>query len=89
MEHLSTLDASFVHLETPETPMHVASLLLLELPEGYKGNFYEDVKKLIANRIHLARVMHRKLARMTISISIIMYVMCCCRSPARWSSWKR
>jgi diacylglycerol O-acyltransferase / wax synthase len=64
MEHLSTLDASFVHLETPETPMHVASLLLLELPEGYKGNFYEDVKKLIANRIHLARVMHRKLAPM-------------------------
>ena len=64
MEHLSSLDASFVHLETPETPMHVASLLLLELPDGYKGNFYEEVKKLIANRLHLARVMHRKLAPM-------------------------
>jgi WS/DGAT/MGAT family acyltransferase len=64
MEHLSSLDASFVHLETPETPMHVASLLLLELPENYKGNFYEEVKKLLANRIHLARVLHRKLAPM-------------------------
>ena len=64
MEHLSSLDASFVHLETPETPMHVASLLLLELPDGYTGNFYEEVKKLIANRLHLARVMHRKLAPM-------------------------
>jgi diacylglycerol O-acyltransferase / wax synthase len=64
MEHLSSLDASFVHLETPETPMHVASLLLLELPENYKGKFYEEVKKLLANRIHLARVMHRKLAPM-------------------------
>jgi diacylglycerol O-acyltransferase / wax synthase len=64
MEHLSSLDASFVHLETPETPMHVASLLLLELPENYTGNFYEEVKELLANRIHLARVMHRKLAPM-------------------------
>jgi diacylglycerol O-acyltransferase len=64
MEHLSSLDASFVHLETPETPMHVASLLLLELPADYKDNFYEEVKKLLANRIHLARVMHRKLAPM-------------------------
>jgi diacylglycerol O-acyltransferase / wax synthase len=64
MEHLSSLDASFVHLETPETPMHVASLLLLELPENHKGKFYEEVKKLLANRIHLARVMHRKLAPM-------------------------
>jgi WS/DGAT/MGAT family acyltransferase len=64
MEHLSSLDASFVHLETPETPMHVASLLLLELPENYQSNFYEEVKKLLANRIHLARVMHRKLAPM-------------------------
>ena len=68
MEHLSSLDASFVHLETPETPMHVASLLLLELPDGYKGNFYEEVKKLIANRLHLARVMHRKLAPMPFSL---------------------
>jgi WS/DGAT/MGAT family acyltransferase len=64
MEHLSSLDASFVHLETPETPMHVASLLLLELPEDYKGSFYEEVKKLLANRLHLARVLHRKLAPM-------------------------
>jgi WS/DGAT/MGAT family acyltransferase len=64
MEHLSSLDASFVHLETPETPMHVASLLLLELPENYQRNFYEEVKQLLANRLHLARVMHRKLAPM-------------------------
>ncbi|GAC1550261.1 MAG: wax ester/triacylglycerol synthase family O-acyltransferase [Beijerinckiaceae bacterium] len=64
MDHLSTLDASFLHLETPETPMHVASLLLLELPDNYQGSFYEDVKNLLANRIHLARVLHRKLASM-------------------------
>jgi len=34
MDQLSGMDASFLHLETPETPMHVGSLMLLELPEG-------------------------------------------------------
>ena len=38
MIHLSTVDAAFLHLETPETPMHVASLSLFELPKGYKGD---------------------------------------------------
>ena len=31
---LSGLDALFLHLETPETPMHVASLHLFDPPEG-------------------------------------------------------
>ena len=30
MDHLSSVDASFLHLETPETPMHVGSLMLFE-----------------------------------------------------------
>ncbi|WNV74733.1 wax ester/triacylglycerol synthase family O-acyltransferase [Geodermatophilus sp. DSM 44513] len=34
MEHLSTLDASFLHLEDPHTPMHVAGVLVLEAPAG-------------------------------------------------------
>ena len=33
MDQLSSMDASFLHLETPETPMHVGSLMLFELPE--------------------------------------------------------
>ena len=44
MDQLSSIDASFLHLETPETPMHVGSLMLFELPEGYQGDYYEDVK---------------------------------------------
>ena len=44
MDHLSSTDASFLHLETPETPMHVGSLMLLELPEGYQGDYFDDVK---------------------------------------------
>jgi Wax ester synthase/diacylglycerol acyltransferase catalytic domain len=47
MDQLSSTDASFVHLETPETPMHVGSLMLLDLPEGYQGDYYEDVKAML------------------------------------------
>ena len=52
MDQLSSMDASFLHLETPETPMHVGSLMLFELPEGYKGDYYEDVKALLGKRLH-------------------------------------
>src|SRR5262245_16905049 len=69
VDHLSSLDASFLHLETPETPMHVGSLHLLELPEGYRGDFYEDVKAQLASRLHLARVLHRKLASMPFELA--------------------
>ncbi|SNS02224.1 acyltransferase, WS/DGAT/MGAT [Geodermatophilus pulveris] len=34
MERLSTLDASFLGLEDPETPMHVAGVLVLDPPVG-------------------------------------------------------
>src|SRR5262245_39287928 len=63
MHLLSSLDASFLHLETPETPMHVGSLMLLELPAGYEGDFYEDLKAMIGKRMHLATVLTRKLAQ--------------------------
>ena len=33
-ERLTAQDASFLHLETPTSPMHVGSLSLLELPKA-------------------------------------------------------
>lgn len=69
MKHLSGLDATFLHLETPEMPMHVGSLNVLDLPKGYKGDFYEDAKAFMANRIHLAEVFTRKLALMPFDMS--------------------
>ncbi|MCW2699274.1 MAG: Diacylglycerol O-acyltransferase [Blastococcus sp.] len=33
-ERLSTLDASFLYLEEPDTPMHVSGVLILEKPPG-------------------------------------------------------
>jgi diacylglycerol O-acyltransferase / wax synthase len=69
MKHLSGMDATFFHIETPETPMHVGSLCLVELPEGYAGDFYEDYKAQIGSRLHLAEVFERKLALMPFELS--------------------
>jgi diacylglycerol O-acyltransferase / wax synthase len=69
MDHLSGMDASFLHLETPEMPMHVGSLMVLDLPDGHTGDFYEDVKQHVAKRMHLARVFQRKLALMPFELA--------------------
>jgi WS/DGAT/MGAT family acyltransferase len=69
MKHLSGLDATFLYLETPETPMHVGGLNLIDLPKGYKGDFYEDVKAHVASRMHLAPVFQRKLALMPFELA--------------------
>jgi len=69
VKHLSGLDATFLHFETPEMPMHVGSLNVLQLPKGYQGDFYEDAKAFMASRIHLADVFTRKLALMPFDLS--------------------
>ena len=69
MNHLSGMDASFLHLETPETPMHVGGMHTLELPKGYKGDFYEDFRQHIIDRLHISEVFTRKLALMPFEMS--------------------
>jgi diacylglycerol O-acyltransferase len=49
--------------------MHVGSLMLFELPEGYTGDYYEDVKALIGKRMHLCGLLHRKLAQMPFELA--------------------
>lgn len=69
MNHLSGLDATFLHFETAEMPMHVGSLNVLDLPKGFKGDFYEHAKAFMAERMHLASVFTRKLALMPFDLS--------------------
>jgi len=64
MKSLSGLDATFLYLETPETPMHVGSLNLYELPKGFKGSFHKAVRQHIGKRMHLAPIFSRRLAFM-------------------------
>src|SRR6195952_788526 len=54
---LSSMDASFLYLETPEMPMHVGSMAIFRIPEDHKGNFFEDFKAMIASRLHIAPIL--------------------------------
>ena len=69
MNHLSAMDASFLHLETPEMPMHVGSLQIVDLPPDHAGDYYEDVKAWMISRMHLASVFQRKLALMPFDLA--------------------
>ena len=74
MKTLSGLDATFLYLETPETPMHVGSLNLYELPKGFKGSFHKAVRQHIAKRMHLAPIFSRRLAFMPFDLGHPMWV---------------
>lgn len=74
MKSLTGLDATFLYLETPEMPMHVGSLNLCELPEGFKGSFHKAVKAHIAKRMHLAPVFSRKLVFMPLDLGHPLWV---------------
>lgn len=69
MDHLSGLDATFLHVESPETPMHVGSLHVLDLPEGYQGDYCVDVRQHLQERQHLADLLTRRLALMPFDLS--------------------
>ena len=60
---LSSLDASFLYLETPEMPMHVGSMAIFRLPDGYKGDFFEEFKAMIASRLHIAPILKARLQK--------------------------
>ena len=65
---LSSLDASFLYLETPEMPMHVGSMAIFRLPEDYKGDFFEDFKAMIASRLHVAPILKSRLEKAPLDI---------------------
>ena len=69
MKALSGLDGAFLHIETPETPMHVASLHLFDLPRGYRGDFCADIRHVMSERLHLVPVFTRKLAPMPLQFA--------------------
>ncbi len=65
---LSAMDASFLYLETPEMPMHVGSMAIFRLPEGYKGDFFEDFKAMITSRLHIAPILKSRLEKAPLDI---------------------
>src|SRR3979411_1562009 len=67
-KRLSSMDASFLYLETPEMPMHVGSMAIFRLPSDYKGDFFEDFKAMIASRLHLAPILKARLEKGPLAI---------------------
>src|SRR6202790_4010685 len=65
---LSSMDASFLYLETPEMPMHVGSMAIFRLPDDYKGDFFEDFKAMIASRLYLAPILMARLEKAPLDI---------------------
>jgi WS/DGAT/MGAT family acyltransferase len=65
---LSSLDASFLYLETPEMPMHVGSMAIFRLPPDFKGDFFEDFKAMIGSRLHLAPILKARLEKAPLDI---------------------
>src|SRR5271168_3308257 len=65
---LGAMDASYLYLETAEVPMHVGSMAIFQLPENHCGDFFEDLKAMIARRLHLAPMMTWKLAHTPLDI---------------------
>jgi len=67
---LSGLDAGFLYIETPETPMHVGSLTIYELPEDLTDSaspltaFAQRAALHFESRLMLAPLLHQRLALM-------------------------
>ena len=69
MKRLSGLDATFLHLETPEMPMHVGALHLFELPAGSRGRFVNALRKHMAERLPIAPALRRRLWQMPLKVT--------------------
>jgi WS/DGAT/MGAT family acyltransferase len=49
-------------------PMHVGSMAIFRLPEGYKGDFFEEFKAMIASRLHIAPILKARLEKAPLDI---------------------
>ena len=67
MDRLSTLDASFLYMETPETPMHVAGLGIFAPPPA-GADVFKSFHDHIAARLHLLPFFERKLNAIPASV---------------------
>src|SRR5690606_18973295 len=63
MQRLTGLDAGFLSMETPTSPMHVASLAVFDPSEVEGGWSIEQVKDVYGQRLHLAAPFRRRLVQ--------------------------
>jgi diacylglycerol O-acyltransferase / wax synthase len=68
MDSLAGMDAAFLSLETPTTPMHVGVALVLDPPEGTRSLFspstrYAQIRRVIDQRLHLVAPLRQRAIR--------------------------
>ena len=68
MQALTGMDAAFLSLETPTTPMHVGVVLVLDPPEGRRSLFspstrYAQIRRVIEQRLHLVPPLRQRAIR--------------------------
>ena len=69
MKQLSGLDATFLHLETPEMPMHVGSLNVYELPANMRGKYATHLRQLIKARLPATPALRRRVWWMPLNLA--------------------
>lgn len=63
LEELSGLDAAFLYLETPNSPMHIGTLGVFE------GSLsFQEFRDLLLSRLHLVKTMRQKLVEVPLSL---------------------
>lgn len=68
MKQVPGLDALFLHLETPEMPMHVGALHVFELPSGFRGRWLNALRKHLQARLPHAPALRRQLAELPLNL---------------------
>src|SRR5262245_23783724 len=58
---LNMIDAAFLYVETPYSPMHIAGLQILEVPQDKRRSFFDEIKRHIAARAPAVDFMTRRL----------------------------
>ena len=69
MEQLQGMDASFVALETPSSPMHIGSILIYD-PSTAPGGFvrFKDILQFYRDRMQLSKTMRQKLVKVPFNV---------------------
>ncbi len=69
MRNLSGVDGAFLHLETPDTPMHVGALYVLAPPADPVPDFVEEIRRQLRPRLALTPFFRARLAPMPLQFA--------------------
>ena len=72
-ERLTSLDASFLYLETPAVHMHVAGISVFD-PRDDGPLTYDDVQRVVEARLHLAPRLRQRVMRVPFGLARPLWV---------------